>query len=137
MLTGNDIAACARTYLATPFVHQARLRGVGVDCAGLVICAARDAGLEFAECTAYGRQPDPQRFLAELRARLDAAAPTMLPGVVLHFAFAGWPMHLGIALDAERFIHAYYGHDVIISTLDSVWAQRVRGYWRYRGVTYG
>lgn len=35
----------AREYLDTPFLHQGRLKGKQVDCAGLVICVAIDFGL--------------------------------------------------------------------------------------------
>ena len=35
--TRTDVVAAAREWLGTPFHHQARLRGVGVDCVGLVI----------------------------------------------------------------------------------------------------
>ena len=37
----NDIVTEARTWVRTPYHHQARLKGVGVDCAGLVIGVAR------------------------------------------------------------------------------------------------
>ena len=30
----DDIVAAAREYLDTPFVHQGRVKGVGIDCAG-------------------------------------------------------------------------------------------------------
>lgn len=137
MIEGAAIASAALAYVGTPFVHQGRKLHAGIDCAGLIICAANDAGVPITECTAYGRQPEPSRFLGELRAQLDTAEPVLLPGVALHFAFAGWPMHLGIALDATRFVHAYCGRGVIVSTFGSAWARRMRGAWRYRGVRYG
>ena len=39
-VTGQDVVAEARRWLGTPWRHQARLRGVGVDCGGLVVCVA-------------------------------------------------------------------------------------------------
>lgn len=44
-LTGKHLIETARTYLGTPTVHQGRLKGAGVDCIGLVVCAAKEAGV--------------------------------------------------------------------------------------------
>ena len=35
-MTTEDIVACARTWLGTPYIHQASLKGVGCDCLGLL-----------------------------------------------------------------------------------------------------
>ena len=34
--TRDDVVAVARTWLGTPYHHQASLKGVGTDCLGLV-----------------------------------------------------------------------------------------------------
>jgi len=54
----------ARTWLQTPWQHQGRLKGIGVDCIGLVIEVSRALGLLEAaglsadwQFTAYARQP--------------------------------------------------------------------------------
>ena len=36
---------CALTYVGTPYHHMGRIKGAGVDCATLLICAAEEAGL--------------------------------------------------------------------------------------------
>jgi len=33
----HEIISCARSWIGTRFQHQARLRGVGADCWGLVL----------------------------------------------------------------------------------------------------
>ena len=45
MTDGENIAAAARTWLGTPHVNQARVKGIGVDCGMLLIGALEDAGL--------------------------------------------------------------------------------------------
>lgn len=45
MNSGLLIVEAARKYIGTPFVRQGRIRGGGIDCSGLVVCAIRDAGL--------------------------------------------------------------------------------------------
>ena len=42
---GNRLAESALLWLGTPYHHNAKIRGVGVDCARFVIGACEDAGL--------------------------------------------------------------------------------------------
>lgn len=45
MTARADVVRVARSYLKTTFIHRARVPGVGLDCAGVVICTARALGL--------------------------------------------------------------------------------------------
>jgi hypothetical protein len=60
----------------TPFHHQARLEGVGVDCVGLVISVAREMGAVPADWDVggYGRVPDGKRLVHHLSERLVPVA---------------------------------------------------------------
>lgn len=112
----------ARTWLRTPYVHQARLKGVGVDCIGLPIGVGRVLGLVPADwdITAYARQPDGHTLkslcdlhmvrvldLGELR--LGDLAVQLLPR-------ARAPQHFGIVADrvggeGYTMIHAHGSED--------------------------
>ena len=46
MTERHDIVTCARQFLDVRFVHQGRSRE-GLDCLGLLIATAREAGLDF------------------------------------------------------------------------------------------
>lgn len=62
MPTRIEIDMTARQYLGTRCVHQGRVKGVGVDCIGLVVCVAKDLGLPVYEpkvCRGYGRRAPP------------------------------------------------------------------------------
>lgn len=84
-MTGAEIVAEARTWLGTPYRHQARLKGVGVDCDGLIIGVARDLGIvapEF-DVQGYARQPDGQTLLAYCREFMtEIPVASMQPGDV-------------------------------------------------------
>jgi len=41
----ENIVRVARTWIGTPYYHQARVKGVGADCAGLIIGVGRECGL--------------------------------------------------------------------------------------------
>lgn len=101
--TRTDVVAAARTWLGTPFHHQARLQGVGVDCVGLVICVARTLGLiapDF-DVAAYPRQPDGTSLmhLVNLHMRALPIDEEMQPGDVVVVRFDRDPQHLGILGD--------------------------------------
>lgn len=49
MIDVERIVDIARTYRGTRFHHHGRVKGAGVDCAGLIVCSYRDAGLEIAD----------------------------------------------------------------------------------------
>jgi hypothetical protein len=53
-----EILAAARTWLGTPWRHQGRLKGVAMDCGGLILGVGRDLGLLDFDTRAYGRIPD-------------------------------------------------------------------------------
>ena len=60
MSTHADAVRVARTYIGTPFHHMGRLPGVGLDCAGLLVCVARELKLvapDF-DTPAYAPTPD-------------------------------------------------------------------------------
>ena len=59
MVTKAEIVAKAREYVGTPFHHQARMKGVGVDCVGLLFGVGRDLGLAWRDVGAYPDVPDP------------------------------------------------------------------------------
>lgn len=97
-----DVVAEARAWIGTPYHHQARVRGVGVDCAGLVIGVARALGIvppEMDVC-GYSRRPDGTSLLAHCdcwmaRVPLDA----LQPGDVIVIRVEADPQHMAIVGD--------------------------------------
>ena len=102
MTTRAEVVACARSWIDTPYQHQARLKGVGVDCAGLVIGVAREMGIVSADfdVQGYARQPDGRSLLGWCEQSMrPLARDMMLPGDVVVVAFDTAPGHMGIAGD--------------------------------------
>lgn len=137
MITGEDIAAKAREYIGTPFHHQGRARGIGIDCAGLVLGVMHDLSLGDLQVDGYGRAPSPRVYLDLLRDNFDDGGTEILAGCVLSFAFIRHQQHLGIAVNLLSMIHAVDQHLCHEITLGEVWRRRLRGVYRYRGVRYG
>jgi hypothetical protein len=103
MTTRADVVASARTWIDTPYHHQGRLKGVGVDCLGLPIGVAIELKLAPAsfDVKGYSKVPDGRSLLRQanehlVRLPLDGV---LLPGMVIVVAINGDPQHFGIVGD--------------------------------------
>lgn len=98
--------AAARACLGTPFQHQGRQPGVGLDCVGLCVIAARAAGAEVDDVLGYSRRPHRGRLEHQLALqRCLQLAPVDQADFAL-MRFAREPMHLAV-LAGDTIIHAF------------------------------
>ena len=143
-MTGGEVVAEARSWLGTPYRHQASAQGAGCDCLGLLRGVWRGLlGAEPERVPAYSPDWDEvakDEVLARAAGRwLDSRAGEMMPGDVILFRMRADAVakHLGIcsAVGAHpRFIHAYSGHGVVESTLSAPWQRRVAGVFAFPGI---
>lgn len=136
-MTGSDVVRVAREIVGTAFHHQGRLKGVGIDCAGVVIVVAHELGLSEFDVTDYGRIPDGETIRSLLDEHMDPVEKPE-PGDVLLFRFTKHDQHLAILATHDQvmtIIHARGDIGRVVETsLDKVWKRRVTGAWRYRGL---
>lgn len=101
MTSRHEVVASARSLLGTPFHHQGRLAGVGVDCAGVPILVCRMLGLKPPEfdVIGYPRMPDGKSLKAYCDAELIPTRDMDIGDVVLIRWRDGDPQHLGILGD--------------------------------------
>lgn len=131
-----SVVTIARSWLGTPYVHQASCRGAGCDCLGLLrgVWRAR-----------YGSEPEPipgytqdwseaageeRLWAAAIRHLMAKPLSDAAPGDVLLFRMRDNAVakHLGIQAEtspAPTFIHAYSGRGVVESALTPPWARRI------------
>lgn len=117
----SDVVAAARALLGTPFHHQGRSPGVGIDCAGVPIVVARALGLVASDFDVNDYPPMPdgtslRAYCHEYMARWHVEEPG---GVVLVSWRDGPPQHLGIVAEHES------GAGLSIIHADSVRQKRV------------
>ena len=125
-----EIVAMARAWLSTPWVHQGRIKGVGVDCGGLIIGVGKELGLLDFDTQAYGRIPDGQKLRAICDEHLlPKPLADIVPGDVLLMRFTRHPQHLAIVGDhGEPFslIHAYADAGRCVEhSADPKWRRRI------------
>jgi len=132
--TATAFVAAARAMLGTPFKHQGRLPGVGLDCAGLVVCALREAGIEVRDVKGYARIPSKGLFVAMVREHCDEIAfSDLAAGDLCLFRFRSEPQHLAI-YDAGRILHSHSAVGRAVEhDLDVTWRGRLTGCYRLKG----
>ena len=138
MIAAAEIVRIARTWLGVPFMHQGRSRQ-GVDCGGLLLMVATEAGLDVTAPATYSLSPDPELISNTLHAHGQKIPFYDLEaGDVLLFSFAGEPRHVGIAStlhDAPAVIHAWAKPGKVVEhRIDDLWYKRLRAIYRIHGV---
>lgn len=143
------IAACARSWIGTRFVHQGRLKRCtahsgGVDCLGLLAGVAKELDLRtpdgrlLADCDQqdYPRYPDTDMLRDTLeRLLMRVEEGEMREGDVLLLTVEGRAQHLAIAGRMEdgelSLIHAYaQAGRVVEHRLDALWREAIAGVFR-------
>lgn len=139
--TRERVIAEARSWLGTPYHHQASAKGAGCDCLGLVRGVWRAViGDEPAVAPPY--TPDwgessGRELLMEACGAFLAPVDAPAPGDVLLFRVKprGIAKHVGILIEGDEriglMIHAYEGIGVIEQATGGFWARRFVGGYRF------
>ena len=140
------VVEAARSWIGTPYLHQASCKGVGTDCLGLLRGVWREViGPEPMPVPPYTRDwSESQRDETLWRVARRLLQPVDLQdarsGDVLLFRMRAGAVakHLGIAAEVgarASFIHAYSGHGVVESPLSPPWARRIVARFRFKQET--
>lgn len=122
--------SAARALVGTPFHAGGRCPGVGVDCIGVAVVAAKACGLKHRDVTAYPLRPNGQ-LPRELAAQL-IRAERREPGDILLMAFDDVPHHVAVYAGAT-IIHAYaQARKCVEQPWAKYWGDKVRGVYRFR-----
>lgn len=129
----SSIVSAARSYLDTPWKHQGRMRGHGVDCAGLLMCVAYDVGIKDVRISDYGRTADPDRARAIIEEHMvPVRFSEVASGDVLSFVILNDVQHYGMVTAPGMFLHAYQPvGKVVEQSLSEPWLRRLRGCYRF------
>ena len=129
----DQILNSARACLETPFRHQGRVAGVGMDCAGLAVHIVEDLGLPYKDMYGYSRVPHEGKLKAmlDLQPSLQQVS-TPEPGDLLLMKFGGEPTHIAV-FTGSTVIHAYEAAGKVCEhILDSDWKAWIVASYRIR-----
>ena len=143
MIEASALVKEARALIGTPWRHQGRSKR-GVDCIGLVLLAAENAGLDLIKVSGvdaprvYSRNADPKLY--ELVHRACTQTSALVPGCLLFFRFDSdrHPRHFGIYTDEGTVIHAEsrLRRQVIEHGRRAQWSRWTHSLWLLPGVRY-
>lgn len=113
----------AHEWLGTPYIENAQLKGVGCDCAGLLIGV-------FAEC---GIEDDFRKIgLAKALEKYFTKPQIPIQGDILVFKMPNHEaFHLGILCADNKFIHAHWSQGVVKNTFGNWFKARFIAAYRY------
>jgi len=115
------IIAAARACVGTRFRAQGRLPGVGLDCVGVALVAARAAGAGGFDLPAYALSGDNEARLDTVLERRCTHVAVAEPGDLLVVAPATGRRHLAVVTDAGL-VHAHAGlARVVEAPADPAW----------------
>lgn len=134
----EKITKTARSWIGTPFKHQGRIKGLGVDCVGLIVCIAAELNLTTQNGSAiasydvsdYDIISDGyalENFLDENLIRLES----LEVGALVLMSFDSNPQHLGVVSDylegSFGLIHAdLKAGEVVEHHLDAHYASKIK-----------
>jgi cell wall-associated NlpC family hydrolase len=139
LITPDQVVAAARSWLRTPWHHQARSRA-GIDCAGLIVMVGRELGLfdPALDYKRYGRSP-----IGKLEQILDqhfVKLPALEPGAVIAITWWEDAQHLGIVADhygRQMVVHSsLVHHEVVENGIDEQLKEQIVPIHGYPGVRY-
>jgi cell wall-associated NlpC family hydrolase len=124
-----------RSYIDTPFHHQGRLPQVGLDCAGVIVCAARECGIAIDDQQGYARTPANGMLEQAVIAHCDRIQLVeVVSGDIMLFRFLKEPQHLAV-FDSGMLIHAYSSvGKVVRNGFDEAWSKRLVSIHRLKGI---
>lgn len=136
-MTADDIIAAARAALGTPFAHQGRMAGKGLDCVGLAAHIADTLGLAYTDSSGYGRRPSGGLLESALDDQdiLERVSGQPQRGDLLVIRFKGEPQHVAI-FDGQNLIHAYEPVGKVCEHgFTEIWRRKVVRVYRFKGLS--
>ncbi len=126
-----QVIEAARECLGTPFHHQGRAAGIGLDCIGLLVVALRKAGFEVQDRTDYLPRPDGVSLIAGIEAHGAKKVETIQAGDILVFRYGQQPQHVALATSGATLIHAFApARRVVETAIGDYWRRRLVAVYR-------
>lgn len=143
-MRADDIIILARSAIGTPFRHQGRDVGKGLDCAGLLTHILRELGIDHKDRTGYARMPSGGQIETALEDhvsigviyRIQLSEMQLGDFVLMKFEGENASRHLGVCA-GNTLIHAWaIARKVCEHDFDDMWKRRVTRAYRLVGLNH-
>ena len=104
-MTREQIIAEARSLLGTPWGHQGRTPGVGIDCAGVVIHILKLNGIDY-DVAGYAYEPNGELTLHADTCMTRISKDSFQPADVVIFRIRKLPQHVALITD-KGMLHSF------------------------------
>lgn len=134
-ITREQLISEARSWLGTPFHHQGRVKGAGVDCVGVLVKTLSIFNLLTVDNTNYSRNPNGDYLIRMCELYFNPIPmDEILPGDILVFAWGKEPQHLALYTDIG-ILHAHVRVKKVVEHIyDDPWKKRTVAAYRIKGI---
>jgi len=129
------IVQAVRSYIGTPYRHQGRVPGKGLDCVGVAICALREVGIVVDEPDHYRMDPDSDVLIDCIRQVADPIpARDRQAGDLLVFWWSHdrAPKHVAVYVGGGRMVHSFRSYRSTVEEPVAVMSGKIHSAWRLR-----
>ncbi len=137
MINKSRIVQTGRQYIGTPFVHQGRKPGIGLDCVGLISAIAKNNECYFEDQDCYNiQQWAGDKLLLEMEQNFTPLVnPENACILLIWFRRPHLPQHFAIYTDRDTIIHTEEATGRVVEVqFDERWAKRVHSIWKFKEV---
>lgn len=135
-ISSQEFIDVARTYINTQHMHGGRLKGIGIDCVGLLVCSINELGGNIPLDISYTKNDEFRKLIVNLRRFFDKVE-NYEPGDVLVFRNEDMHNHVAIYTEKCTIIHAYDSlalNRVVEEPYTCKWDMRLNSVYRYKGM---
>lgn len=137
MIKRTLVSLIVKTFLGTRYKHQGRLKGVGLDCLGVVVELMKELNIyKGGDKINYSRYPDGHELYNSCKEWLvEKPINQMQEGDVLLMRFNEEPQHLAVLVDNNNIVHAYImSKKVVLHRLDEEWKSRIIAVFEFKEI---
>jgi len=138
-MTRSEIIITVRKYLNTPFRHQGRDPGKGLDCVGILICASKELGITDFDYKNYTMRPDTKvmmKYMSQFADRIPIKEAKA--GDIYQLHFTDEPTHYAVITSDNTILHAYLRAGKCVEhSMNDHWKRRITYAWRLKGIDDG
>ncbi len=134
----QKIVDTARSWIGTPYHHHQALKGVGVDCLGLVAAVAVELGIEgeydkttFAPFQGYSRNPNPRQMTKAMERFLIPVEVPQIGDIAWLETRPGVANHLAIKTGDDTIVHAC---GIVKKVIETTMPPRSVTWWKFGGL---